>query len=180
MAASEAHLWCDGSGVPDGPGGWGAVLICGEARQELCGGLLQATNNQAELTAAIKGLEALTRPCHVVVHTDSRYVCDAFRQDWIAGWKRKAWRGVKNRELWARLIEAVEAHVTVRWEWHKGHAGVTDNEVCDKLAGNCRKAILECIEFGLDPRELPFDIEDAEYDDLVAGPESTAFEPSRD
>ena len=43
----------------------------GDKERELAGGEPLTTNNRMELMAAIKGLEALKRPCRVQLHTDS-------------------------------------------------------------------------------------------------------------
>ena len=65
-------LYTDGacSGNP-GPGGWGAILMFGEHKKELSGGEKKTTNNRMELTAVIKGLEALKEPCSVDLYSDS-------------------------------------------------------------------------------------------------------------
>jgi ribonuclease HI len=57
---SQVDLYTDGAcrGNP-GPGGWGALLIAGDARREMMGAELQTTNNRMELTGAIEGLNAL-------------------------------------------------------------------------------------------------------------------------
>ena len=91
-----------------------------------------------ELMAAIVGLEALTKPCDVMLISDSKYVTDAFNQKWIEGWIRKNWRTagnkpVKNIDLWERLLKAMEPH-QVTFRWVKGHDGHPENERCDKLA----------------------------------------------
>jgi ribonuclease HI len=157
------HLWADGSGVPDGPGGYGCVLEFGAHRKPICGGIMIATNNRAELMAVIKGLEALKKPCNVHVHSDSRYVVDAFNENWIGNWKRKRWHKVKNVDLWKRLLAEVARHPIVRWEWCPGHAGVPQNEECDRMAGECRQAIVEAQRFGLNVLDLDFEIEDVDY-----------------
>jgi len=122
-----------------GPGGWGVVIRAGEKERELSGGEKLTTNNRMELTAAIKGLEALKRPCKVVLSTDSRYVMDGLTK-WIAGWQRNGWRTaakqpVKNADLWQELLAAAAPH-RIRWEWVKGHAGHPENERADKLASD--------------------------------------------
>jgi len=134
------HMATDGAckGNP-GPGGWGAVIRAGDKEKELSGGEKLTTNNRMELMAAIKGLEALKRPCKVVLSTDSRYVIDGLTK-WLAGWQRNGWRTaarqpVKNADLWQELIAAAAPH-RIRWEWVKGHAGHPENERADKLASD--------------------------------------------
>jgi ribonuclease HI len=124
------------SGNP-GPGGWGAILTFGKHEKELKGGEPHTTNNRMELMAAIAALEALTKPCTVELHTDSKYVHDGISK-WIHGWKRNGWRTadkkpVKNVDLWQRLDTAIQRH-NVHWRWVKGHAGHELNERADKLA----------------------------------------------
>jgi ribonuclease HI len=131
-------LFTDGacSGNP-GPGGWGVLLIYGDARKTLQGGEAETTNNRMELTAAIMGLESLTRACAVDLFTDSQYVKQGITQ-WMTGWKRNGWKTadkkpVKNIDLWQRLDEAVQNH-DVTFHWVKGHAGHLENEEVDGLA----------------------------------------------
>jgi len=126
-----------------GPGGWGVVIRSGEKEKLLSGGEKLTTNNRMELTAAIKGLEALKRPCHVILSTDSRYVMDGLTK-WLAGWQRNGWRTaarqpVKNCDLWQELVAAAAPH-RIRWEWVKGHAGHPENERADKLASDAAVA----------------------------------------
>lgn len=134
----QVEIFTDGacSGNP-GPGGWGVVLRYGEAEKELFGGEPMTTNNRMELMAAIRGLEALTRPVAVRLHTDSTYLRDGITK-WLPGWKARGWRTadkkpVKNQDLWERLEAAAERH-QVEWHWIKGHAGHPENERADALA----------------------------------------------
>ncbi|WP_221798529.1 ribonuclease HI [Oceanobacter mangrovi] len=134
----KVEIFTDGAckGNP-GPGGWGALLRFGSAEKELWGGEQGTTNNRMELMAAIQGLEALTRPCDVILTTDSKYVMQGVEQ-WMAGWKRNGWKTasrqpVKNQDLWQRLDAAVGKH-KVDWRWVKGHAGHDENERADMLA----------------------------------------------
>lgn len=120
-----------------GPGGWGAILQASGKTKELCGGEPATTNNRMELTAAIMALEALTRPCKIDLHTDSKYVMDGIT-GWIHGWKARGWKTadkkpVKNDDLWKRLDVARTRH-EVKWHWVKGHAGHALNERADQLA----------------------------------------------
>ena len=140
MSAKDitVEIFTDGacSGNP-GPGGWGVILRYGEIEKEMSGGAADTTNNRMELTAAIEALEALTRTCKVVLHTDSVYVKDGITK-WIANWKRNGWKTsakkpVKNADLWQRLDAALGAH-DITWKWVKGHAGHPENERADELA----------------------------------------------
>lgn len=139
------EIYTDGSarGNPEGPGGYGCVLQYRDPQgnlheREFSQGYKKTTNNRMELMAAIVGLEALIRPCQVRLHSDSKYLVDAFNQHWIDGWLKKGWkRGknepVKNVDLWKRLLEAAKPH-SIRFIWVKGHAGHPENERCDLLA----------------------------------------------
>ena len=125
------------SGNP-GPGGWAAILSYNGRERELSGGAHQTTNNRMELQAAIAALQGLTEPCAVQLHTDSKYVVQAFNDGWIPGWQRRGWltsakKPVANRDLWEQLIELAAVH-RVEWIWVRGHASVRLNERCDRLA----------------------------------------------
>jgi len=141
----KVEIFTDGAckGNP-GPGGWGAVIRAGTRERELSGGEKLPTNNRMELTAAIEGLNALTRPCHDTLSTDSRYVMDGLTK-WIHGWQRNGWRTadkkpVKNAELWQALLAAAKPH-RIDWQWVKGHAGHPENERADRLASDAADAL---------------------------------------
>ena len=132
------EIFTDGAckGNP-GPGGWGVVIRSGAHEKELSGGEPHTTNNRMELLAAIRGLEALKRPCDVTLYTDSIYVRDGISK-WIHGWQKNGWRTadrkpVKNAELWQELLDAARPH-NIQWHWVKGHAGHPENERADRLA----------------------------------------------
>jgi len=132
------EIFTDGAckGNP-GPGGWGAIIRSGPHEKEISGGDPATTNNRMELTAAIRALEALKRPCHVILTTDSNYVREGITK-WIHGWRRNGWRTadrkpVKNAELWQELLDAAARH-HIEWHWVKGHAGHAENERADQLA----------------------------------------------
>src|SRR5689334_17099774 len=91
--SDTVELWTDGacSGNP-GPGGWAAILRWNGHERELVGGEEMTTNNRMELMSVIAGLEAISRPMRVLVHTDSAYVEQAFAQRWLEGWRRNGWK----------------------------------------------------------------------------------------
>jgi ribonuclease HI len=132
------EVWTDGGCKPNpGPGGWAAILRYGEVEKELSGAEPATTNNRMEMIAACAALEALTRPCNVVLHTDSEYVRNGITR-WHTGWVRRNWRTaagdpVANMDLWRRLLDAAATH-QIDWRWVRGHAGDKMNERADKLA----------------------------------------------
>ncbi len=132
------RIFTDGacSGNP-GPGGWGALLRYGAHEKRLSGYYPYTTNNRMELLAAIRALEALKRPCDVVITTDSQYLKNGITK-WIENWKLRGWmlgknRQVKNVDLWKRLDELCSRH-KVTWRWVRGHSGHKENEIADSLA----------------------------------------------
>lgn len=135
----KVFIYTDGAcrGNP-GPGGWGAILVCGEHKREMSGGEAMTTNNRMELIAAIEALAALRRPCEVTLTTDSKYLCDGISKGWAASWRAKGWKKsdgkpALNPDLWERLLYLIGIH-KVELVWVKGHAGHTYNERCDELA----------------------------------------------
>ncbi len=147
----RVQIFTDGacSGNP-GPGGWGTILRYNGVEKELSGGEKVTTNNRMELTAVIKGLEALKEPCEVELYSDSQYVCNALKLGWAKKWQANGWMRNKkepalngwmrnkkepalNPELWEKLLKLCEVH-TLEINWVKGHAGHPENERCDRLA----------------------------------------------
>ncbi len=134
----KVYAYTDGAcrGNP-GPGGWGVLLKYQDKEKELFGGEPETTNNRMELTAAIRALESLTRPCAVCVITDSVYVSKGI-SEWLPNWIKRGWKTssrepVKNVDLWQRLDAARYRH-QVEWLWVKGHSGHNENERADRLA----------------------------------------------
>lgn len=140
----EVELYSDGSsrGNP-GKGGYGTILKFVDAKgnlhvREFSRGYKSTTNNRMELMSCIVGFEALKKPCHVKVFSDSKYLVDAFNKDWVGTWLKENFRigkknEVKNIDLWKRLLESIKEH-EVEFIWVKGHAGHIENERCDQLA----------------------------------------------
>lgn len=138
MTSSEVTIHTDGAcrGNP-GPGGWGAVLEYGGTRKTLHGGEAPTTNNRMELTAVIRALAALKRPCRVTLYSDSQYVLNGITE-WLPNWKRRGWKTaakkpVLNADLWQALDTEAARH-TIDWHWVRGHSGHPGNEEADRLA----------------------------------------------
>lgn len=135
----EVNIYTDGacSGNP-GPGGWAAILSFRGVEKEISGGEPSTTNNRMELQAVIEALKRLTKPCRVLLHSDSAYVVNAFKLGWIDNWQKKNWKNsagspVANRDLWEELLKLTQRH-DVRFIKVKGHADDAMNNRVDQLA----------------------------------------------
>lgn len=138
MSDDRVAIYTDGacSGNP-GPGGWGALLRFRGHERSISGAEAQTTNNRMELTAALRALESLTKPCDVDLTTDSQYLKRGI-EEWMSNWKRKGWRtsggeAVANRDLWEALDIVTRNHRVV-FHWVRGHTGHVENEAADALA----------------------------------------------
>lgn len=134
------EIWCDGGCKKDGTGGWGVVLKYKEHTKELYGGEQNTTNNQMELTACIKALEAIkTKGVPIVIYSDSTYVVKGINE-WVEGWIRNNWikssdrKPVLNASLWQRLLLLSDNQKQLKFVWVKGHDGNIGNEKADDLA----------------------------------------------
>ncbi len=145
----RVELYCDGAclGNP-GPGGWAYLLRARTAQglqeKQESGHAAETTNNRMELMAAIRGLEALTQPCLVDLHSDSQYVVKGI-QGWLKDWKRRGWKKadgkpVLNADLWQALDAQLARH-QVEAHWVRGHAGHPENERVDRLANEAAHSI---------------------------------------
>jgi len=135
----EVTIYTDGacSGNP-GKGGWCAILIYKNFEKVLSGGEKETTNNRMELSAVCYGLQALKEPCLVNVYSDSAYVVNAVKNNWLTNWVNNGWRtadkkDVKNVDLWQILLKSLSLH-TVVFNKVKGHADDELNNRCDKEA----------------------------------------------
>ena len=135
----QVTIYTDGacSGNP-GPGGWGAMLMYKDKILEISGYEAHTTNNRMELLAPIQALSRLREPCEVSVYSDSAYLVNAFRQNWLVNWQRHNWlksdkKPVENQDLWKELLRLCETH-SIHWIKVKGHADNPYNNRCDELA----------------------------------------------
>lgn len=131
------ELFTDGAckGNP-GPGGYGAILVCGDYYTELSDGYVRTTNNRMELMAVINGLLKINNPQKhdVLVYSDSKYVTDTVNKQWINKWEAKNFDGVKNNDLWIQFNSIRKQFNDIKFNWIKGHNGHPENEKCDELA----------------------------------------------
>lgn len=94
------------------------------------------TNNRMALCSAIRGLQALRRPCRVTFTSDSQYLIRGMNE-WVESWQRRGWKrkggDIENLELWQELVQTTARHHAV-WQWVRGHAGHPQNEYANFLA----------------------------------------------
>ena len=140
----HVDIWTDGAskGNP-GPGGYGIVLIYEDKngkvhRKEIKEAFESTTNNRMEVMSVIVALKELKTPCEVTLTSDSKYLVNAFNENWVDNWIKNDFRRgkadeVKNIDLWEELIPLTKIH-KVNFVWVKGHADNVENERCDKLA----------------------------------------------
>ncbi len=138
------QLYTDGAclGNP-GPGGWAYILKHHASGDSIfdADGEPSTTNNRMELLAVIKGLEALTQPSAVELHSDSKYVVNGLSK-WLVGWKKRGWRKADkkpllNVDLWQKLDALIlDNNHDLTCYWVAGHSGHTENEQCDQMASS--------------------------------------------
>ncbi|HPX93515.1 MAG TPA: ribonuclease HI [Bacillota bacterium] len=141
QALTQVIIHTDGacSGNP-GPGGWAAIIRAMDVEKEISGYEPVATNNRMELTAALKALQSLNRPCRVDLYSDSAYLVSAFNEGWIENWQKRGWKNaakmpVANQDLWEALLAEQLRH-DITWHKVKGHSDNEYNNRCDKMAVN--------------------------------------------
>ena len=130
---------CRGNQFKTNVGGYGVVIMYGDAIEEFYGAQKNTTNNIMELTSAIRGLEEVKYthiPIEVVM--DSQYVVKGINErsdHWLGnGWKTVNGDDVKNKELWERLIELKEQFKDITFTHCKGHSDCYGNNMADQLA----------------------------------------------
>jgi len=139
LEAGKVVIFTDGASTGNpGPGGYGIVMIAGDAHKELSGGFRCTTNNRMELMGVITALQALKQRSRVVVYSDSRYVVESVEKGWARRWRSRGWmrnaeERAENPDLWARLLDLLDQH-SVEFRWVRGHASQPENERCDRLA----------------------------------------------
>jgi len=141
----NTKIYTDGACIGNpGPGGWAAIILTENNRQEIFGGEKLTTNNRMELTAAIKALEYCVeserkQPSlnQIEIYTDSNYLKEGITV-WINNWEKNNWKtadkkNVKNVDLWKKLKELTKL-LHIKWNWIKSHSTDPMNNLADQLA----------------------------------------------
>ena len=141
------EVYTDGSclGNP-GKGGWAFLVNNEGVISSRSGYNIKATNNQMELTAAIKAIEFLVNHKEMSIYTDSNYLKNGITL-WITNWKKNNWKTastnpVKNKELWERL-DQLNYLKKIKWKWVKAHDTNKLNNEVDLLARQSAETLTE-------------------------------------
>lgn len=133
-----------GNGKENAVGAW-AFAVVDEADTILAKAVeseVGTTNQRMELTAALRGLEAIFPQMKmgdtIRLYTDSAYLHNCVTQRWYDNWQRNGWKNAKkqpvaNADLWEKLIPYFDAW-GIEFYKVKGHAGDKWNEYVDTLA----------------------------------------------
>lgn len=142
----SVEVYTDGSATTkDKPGGYGWVIIVdGDFHSEGSGSIPNATNNDAELEAAIIGLASVLKEWNegrlggsqlstlgqITLVSDSQI---------ILGWASGKYRFKQESKI-AKFVQLqfLVDRLNAKTRWVEGHSGVEWNERCDKLAGAAR------------------------------------------
>src|SRR5580698_4457498 len=85
MQQQQLIIYTDGAarGNP-GNGGYGVVMIWGNAKKELSAGYRLTTNNRMELLAVIEALRSVKKKnIGITIYTDSQYVVNSVQKKWL-------------------------------------------------------------------------------------------------
>lgn len=139
------EIYTDGSATTSNlPGGYGWVFcIDGVKYLEGNGYMPKATNNDAEMQAAIAGLSAVLayriRDCNVHEEFNVTLLSDSqITLNWANGTYR--FKQEAKMEKFNQLKELMR-RLNAKTQWVRGHSGNEHNERCDKLANWGRKQI---------------------------------------
>lgn len=130
------RVYTDGS-CQNRVGGWG--WWCQDTGESMSGVETISTNQRMELKAALEAINDHFTDPELVIISDSAYLVNCFGERWWVKWLQNGWLGSKNKEIsnrdiWEPLLELVQAHGNVKFEWVKGHNGDVGNEKADALA----------------------------------------------
>ena len=131
-------IYTDGSCLENpGNGGWAAIIINDNEKNQIKGSKKNTTNNQMELLAPIQALKKIPKGSKVQIFTDSKYVKSGITE-WIHNWKKNGWKTankqpVKNKELWTEL-DLLTNEFEISWNWVKAHSNDKLNNEVDLIA----------------------------------------------
>lgn len=127
-----------GNGEANCVAAWAYTLTYRNHYKEDSAACYGATNNQMEMTAIIKALEAIkNKSLPIRLYSDSAYCINGITT-WIKGWKQKGWvnaskKPVENKALWIQMDNLVTQCQDIQFIKVKGHADVKGNIKVDAL-----------------------------------------------
>lgn len=142
----KIEVYTDGSAtVATKPGGWSYVIVVdGKELKHQSGGLALATNNVAEITAAIEGLDEVIRlknsgSSNIDPNADVELVSDSQLVLKYASGEYRC-KAMHLIPLYIKL-RGLYGQTNAKTRWVRGHSGDHFNEICDKLAKSARESM---------------------------------------
>jgi len=133
------EVYCDGSGNTfNSDGGYGfRIVVDGVLKHEGSGYLPKATNNVAELTAAVAGLEWVKSNMSGTLSQHNVYLVSDSQL--VLGYASGAYKckALHLTQLYIQLRKVYQ-EIKASGRWVKGHSGDEHNEGCDALAKAAR------------------------------------------
>lgn len=140
----KIEVYSDGSATSDcKPGGYGWVMVKdGVKHSEGNGHMDRASNNDAELEAAIQGLIAVFKvlPMHTLENGGTQPRVELVSDSQLVlGWADGTYRFKQAAKMDKfNALRALVQRMGVTTRWVRGHMGDEHNERCDKLANEAR------------------------------------------
>lgn len=139
-------IWTDGSCTTQGRkgGGFGVYCKVGDEEITLRRGYYNTTTTRMEMMAILAAIRMVdpNEFTHVIITSDSQFCVNAFKLGWLANWRMKGWKGVKNVDIWKDILREIESRRKMKFgiKWLPGHENnlneedVFGNNVADSLA----------------------------------------------
>lgn len=100
-------------------GKYAAILVFtgthGDITRTVAGEEKGTTFNRLTLIAAIRAMERLNQPCHLIFYSANLYIKGMIEQGNPEKWRRAEWKkaagtAVQNQELWELFLEKAKGH----------------------------------------------------------------------
>jgi len=159
----KIEVYSDGSAtIATKPGGYGFVICFdGQKVDEGYGHIVNATNNDAELEAAIQGLaKVLKMRIEGQIPIGTHEVFLVSDSQIILGWADGTSRFKQQHKIAKyHQLQHVMKKLNAKTRWVQGHSGDEHNERCDKLANMGRKMHDEPKEVVAKPKPVKVTLE---------------------
>jgi len=147
--SNPIQIYTDGSHWGN-KGGYGIVMIFKDAsgvnhiKKFSEGSYVDTTSNRMEMRAILHTLIHVKTGFKIDIYSDSEY-CVKGMNEWLPNWLLDGTLQHRpNPDLWQKMWDELKRHEAagskVRFNWIRGHAGNTFNEMADSLAKKGRSS----------------------------------------